>query len=325
FGPNLPQNTSGVTLHALQKLDAAGFDFSPYADENMNIRNLIVIFAGSLYDESKDPNQHLQPSSFALALTENGPFISSDGHRANIFASCSELKYYDDSMANIGPCVHEVGHMLGMFDLYDLTFTTSGVGPFGVMGYGLWGSGDGSRPFQFSAYSKLKFGWVEPTIITQSKSTIDLRPIELHPNIIKLYPFGDQTSREYFLLENRQPFGFDQDWAEAGLCSGLLIWHIDETIIDNPEIYGVNNWSEAEWAPPHPGVTLVEADGEFELRQPPYTQLGECEDSWQIGRIWGNSSSPKSQLWSGEDSGLSVSILGDENGVLSLEIEVEEK
>ncbi|MEM8863723.1 MAG: hypothetical protein AAGD96_35895, partial [Chloroflexota bacterium] len=55
FGPNLPQNTSGVTLHALQKLDAAGFDFSPYADEKKNIHNLIVIFAGSPYDESKDP------------------------------------------------------------------------------------------------------------------------------------------------------------------------------------------------------------------------------------------------------------------------------
>ncbi len=326
FGSQFPRNTSGVTFHALQKLDEAGFDFAPYADEEGKIANVIVIFAGQPYDDSKDSNQHLQQSSYALIFSENGPFVSSGGQEINSFASCSELQYYQELIATIGICVHEFGHLLGMFDLYDLTYTTSGIGPFGLMGHGVWGSGnEGRRPFHFSAYSKIKFGWVEPTVMTQSTATVELRPVENYPDIIKLYPYGDTDSQEYFLLENRQPIGFDRDWLNVGLCSGLLIWRIDENIIDDPEVYGINNWSEAEWAPPHPGVMLVEADGEFELINPPYTQSGECEDSWQVGQTWGVDTNPSSQLWNGAESGLSVSVLGEENGVLSLEISIAEK
>ena len=58
--------------------------------------------------------------------------------------------------------LHEFGHALGLPDLYDTDYSSSGIGNWGVMSGGSWG-GNGSSPWypvHFSAWCKTTLGWV---------------------------------------------------------------------------------------------------------------------------------------------------------------------
>jgi hypothetical protein len=220
-------------------------------------------------------------------------------------------------IARIGPCVHEQGHGLGDFDLYDFSYTTAGAGAYETMAVGAYGFSDGLHPVHFSAFSKEFFGWITPTVAAVGTFTTTLGPAETGANYIKLVPHGNPSSSEYFLLENRQPLGFDQDWLTS-LCPGLLIWHIDQNIVANYP-YAVNTLASVTGGPPHQGVVLVEADGRFDLLHTPFNS-GECSDTWTTGQTWDANSSPNSHLWNDADSGLAVTVVSESAGSVTLRI-----
>jgi len=148
---------------------------------------------------------------------------------------------------------------------------------------------------------------------------VTLEPAESGANFVKLYPGGDTSSLEYFVLENRQPLGFDEDWTTAGLCAGLVIWHIDQDIVQRYPYY-VNTRALAG-SPPHQGVIVVEADGGFDMINPPMN-YGECSDTWTVGRTWDANSTPSSRLWDGSDSQLAVTVLDESDGAVVLAVRV---
>jgi immune inhibitor A len=206
-----------------------------------------------------------------------------------------------------------------MLDLYDLSNITSGTGRFDAMSYGAYGSATGARPFHFSAFSKEFVHWITPTVFISGSHFVSLQSAENTTSFIKLYPNGDASSNEYFLLENRRPIGFDQDWLSARLCAGLVIWHVDQTIVeDYPN--KVNTLASAG-GPPHQGVIVVEADGRFDMLKPPIN-YGQCSDTWTVGQTWDANSSPNSRLWDGTDSRLSVAELSETSGSMTLLITV---
>ncbi len=137
----------------------------------------------------------------------------------------------------IGVFCHEFGHNLGLPDLYDSDGSSEGVGEWCLMGSGSWcyKSGDrlGTSPSHFSAWSRLMLGWATP-VNFQEGETVRLLPIETSDNILVLRN-ASMPSTEYFLLENRQPLGFDQGLTRRqkdfslSAPAGLLIYHIDET------------------------------------------------------------------------------------------------
>ena len=206
-----------------------------------------------------------------------------------------------------------------MPDLYDFSYTTSGDGYFDIMAYGTFGSTGGQRPFHFGAFSKEFFSWITPTVASLGTMTVTLAASESGPNLIKLYPNGNTSSQEYFLLENRRPIGFDQDWLSAGLCAGLVIWHVDQNIVQNYP-YAVNTLASAG-GPPHQGVVVVEADGGFNMINPPIN-YGQCGDTWAVGRTWNANSTPNSNLWDGSSSNLSVTVVSESSGSLTLSITI---
>ena len=105
-------------------------------------------------------------------------------------------------------------------------------------------------------YSKIKYSWsryqlgfINPIIIdnVQNAEEIILPAETGGENIFAMIlPMDSNMPQEYLILENRQQLGADQ-YLEK---SGLLVWHIDETITGmypalnsvnvNPEFYGVN-------------------------------------------------------------------------------------
>jgi M6 family metalloprotease-like protein len=320
-----PKNHGGVVYHALLALDAAGFDFGPYADPaTKKVENLVVVFAGKNYYYSGDPAGSLLATAYRISWAGlNAAYISSGGQQFDNYTFCPEQRA-DGSMAGIGICAHEQGHGLGMPDLYDFSYTTSGAGNFDIMAYGTYGASDGQYPIDFSVFSKEFTGWITPTIVGPGASAVVLRPATQAPDFVKLYPSGNTGSPEYFLLENRQGAGLDRDWTASGvgLCPGLVIWHVDQSIVQSWYPINMVNTLPSASGPPHFGAAVVEADGNAAMRQPPLN-YGECGDTWQPGRSWNAFTNPSSRLWDGADSRLALTVLEqDSDGSLTLSISV---
>ena len=333
-----PHNSGGVVLHGLEALDQAGFDFSPYANpQTGEIENLLVIFAGGNFRYTQDNDNSLEATAYRLSLAGRLTFVSRGGQVADRYTLCpDQYGANTGQIARLGVCAHEHGHALGMFDMYDVSYQTTGTGYFDLMSYGAYGTDDGADPFEFSAYARQTFGWLQPAAPGVGEVTLSLPPIEgsasqagtaspaRNEGAIRLNPYGDPNSREYFLLENRQFTGFDRDasprdMGRVNLCPGLVIWHVDEDVIqDYPE--RVNTLPGAG-GPPHPGLSVVEADGGFEMIRSSQN-YGQCTDTWKVGQTWGGLGSASANLWSGAPSGISLTVLSDEAGVLTVQVSI---
>jgi len=97
-------------------------------------------------------------------------------------------------------------------------------------------------------WCKEQVGWVVPLIIEDNINQLVISPVETNQELYKLWTHG-QPVNEYFLIENRQKIGFDESLIE----SGLLIWHIDNSVT-------TKNDCET-----HKLVDLEEADGKNDL------------------------------------------------------------
>ena len=259
------------------QFDNDGPDNEPDSgDDDGYVDGLIIIFPGksAAASGSNGDKNNLWPYKSSLwvqdhdeydAVNENGIYETNDiGHNGtNIkvydYTLCPEK--FGSNIHTIGVYVHEFGHILGLPDLYDrlwdstnpLHETHEGIGVWGVMAAGAWLGNEnaGDTPSHFSAWSKIKLGWVHPIEITSGSYL--LTPVMNDGIIYKIigssyndYPVGFNS--EYFLLENRKKDGFDEEIPG----DGMLIFHIDETIMGN------TNQS-------HKQVDLEEADGNDDL------------------------------------------------------------
>jgi hypothetical protein len=119
---------------------------------------------------------------------------------------------------------HELGHLVGLPDLYDGSRNTWGIGYWGLMGYGAWGAGGNTpwSPSHMEAWSKVEAGFVDPVVITNDTYNLRILDIETHPVVYKVWRNGVDCDT-CFYLENRQQKGFDTPLPGPD----LLIWHID--------------------------------------------------------------------------------------------------
>src|SRR5205809_818421 len=130
----------------------------------------------------------------------------------------------------VGTVAHEFGHDLGLPDLYDTVGSSHGAGIWDIMSEGSWnGNPAGSSPAHMSAWSLIRLGWVTPTDVTTSLVGTSIDAVETSGRVFRLNNPGN--SLEYFLIENRQPLGFDA--ALPG--GGLLIWHVDDSDTPNDQ------------------------------------------------------------------------------------------
>jgi M6 family metalloprotease-like protein len=215
-----------------------------------------------------------------------------------------------------------VGSHLGLPDLFDTETGLSAIGRFGLMdGQGIFAY-SGTYPPEPSPWSKIFLGWAEPVTVELANADVSLvtkLAAEIGDTVILKVPLN---SSEYYLIENRNrdanddgstvtyivngstitktftkdttgylSFDVDSlagvildvdefDWAVPG--NGILIWHIDENVINEKFAENkVNTDKERR------GIDVEEADGVQDIGEEFQTIFGDIvigegteEDLW---------------------------------------------
>jgi M6 family metalloprotease-like protein len=208
---------------------------------------------------------------FFLAAPQMGGVYTSDDNRMSGPSKVTVNSYYivsgiggtvctDTTIMAIGTSAHELGHGLGLPDLYDTGLESEGIGEWGLMGSGNYRSIQ--SPAHFEAWSKQQMGWVTVRPLTIG-GTYTVGPVVTADTVFLIRPLGSNPRGEYFLLENKQAVGSDTANMQSGSRpkgGGLAIWHIDSTKIAQNEFLNQVNVGAIH------GVALVQADNLNELR-----------------------------------------------------------
>ncbi|HSP87941.1 MAG TPA: M6 family metalloprotease domain-containing protein, partial [Ignavibacteriaceae bacterium] len=174
-------------------------------------------------------------------ITNGQPYISNDidpvsGQNVIIdgdYAIQPERSGSSNSSGNlisIGVFAHEFGHIFGLPDLYDTDNSSEGLGNWCLMAGGAYGgnSSTAHTPVHMSAWCKKELGWVTPINITSSMNSLSVSNVEENPLIYRMWKNGT-VGQQYFLIENRQKIGFDENLYD----SGFLIFHVDDDMSGN--------------------------------------------------------------------------------------------
>jgi len=179
-------------------------------------------------------------------------------------------------IVRMGVICHELGHYLGLPDLYDPSFSGVGIGAYDFMSQS-WGfDGSGLYPPFLSAWSKVEVGWAKVVEIIHD-GTFDIEASWKSSIVYKLsagFPEG-----EYLLIENRQPYSYDEKLPGIG---GLAIWHIDDNAKsqDNAGYPDMEETSTGYFPENsyHYQIALLSADGNYDLEMG--INQGDSGDLW---------------------------------------------
>ena len=262
------------------------------------VDHLIVVHAGD--GEESDPNQRELIWSHRWSVIDSNPGSPGDQPlQVDCNPSCAQIYGYsmDAEFSPVGVFAHELGHDLGLPDLYDTDGSSDGIGVWDVMGTGSWnGSPRGTQPAGMTAWSKIKLGWIAPTVVTAPRFNESIPQVETNPVAFKLAIGSSPAGNEYFLVENRQRTGFDAS-LPAG---GILIWHVDDSEPDNTNDV-------------HRLVDLVEADGNNRPTQ--------ATDPWSNNPTgWGPDTTPNSNSYLNQRTGWKVRNIGPAGSVMTADL-----
>lgn len=214
----------------------AGYDYS----------RLRQSYGDDLRELSVWPHQYVIDNDL-----EKVPVI--DGVKAQRYVVTAEKEHevYKDldsvGQENLGALTHELGHYLGLYDLYntdakDYNYDADSkewgrykVGYLSVMGSGTEvynPEADAYLPVSLDAWSKYILGWVKPKIVYSSQ-TVDLNSNSSEKyNIVKVINLSSNNMNEYYLLENRVYTGWDSSLSSQYKNSngGVVAWHIDKDV-----------------------------------------------------------------------------------------------
>lgn len=260
-----PQNAQKMVEDALNLVDPL-VDFSQF-DNDLDgyIDAIDIIHSGYGAETGGGGGNWIWSHRWSLWALPGGEWTSSDtninGTNVKVYDYHTEPALWGTSgtaIVRFGVIAHETGHFFGLPDLYDMDGSGEGVGSWCMMANS-WGFDYTQlHPPHFSAWSKIRLGWMTPTVIS-TPGTYTIGQAETNPQVYRTnlgYP-----SSEYLLIENRQPVGIESAMPQGGLC----IYHIDDLAGYNTEGYpGQAGWPENG---NHYRVALLQADGNYNLEK----------------------------------------------------------
>jgi M6 family metalloprotease-like protein len=300
----------------------------------------------SAFVTKEDFKTILPDSTGAVGIRTNDPVGSSFAYISEA-VELPELESQDNySFGMTGVVCHEFGHQLGLPDLYDTNGAeggdSQGVGSWDIMGTGVW-NGNGFVPGGISAWSRMFLGVLAPQRIVTPQG-VSLSMLERQVNALPRAVQVPMTATEYLLLENRLQdingngkFDFDDvngnsafdfytdTYAGAefdyflpgnGEGSGMLVYHVDETVIAAGLTDNVINANSAR-----KGLDIIEADGIEDLDGPPTSlSAGSPDDVFRAG--WRDrltpDTTPSTAAYGNVRTGISITGITAADSIMSL-------
>ncbi|KAA3633885.1 MAG: M6 family metalloprotease domain-containing protein [Calditrichaeota bacterium] len=250
FG-SYPTNAQRMAEDAINLADPA-VDYSQFDNDNNGWCDGVFVVHAGPGAESTSSDNHIWSHAWSTSFTMNLDGI-------NIQSYTTEPEELSGQLITQGVYSHEYGHFLGLPDLYDTDYSSSGIGDWSLMAGGSWNAG-GRHPAFMDAWCKKELGFVIPINVTSNLIQEEIPTSLYNPVVYRLWENGS-TGNEYFLVENRQKSG--NDYGIPG--SGLLIYHINEN--------NSGNWNEPNYL-----VGIEQADNEMDLEAG--SNQGDGNDVW---------------------------------------------
>jgi immune inhibitor A len=296
-----PHNAQRLAEDAVLAADPY-IDFSEYdndgpdgiansGDDDGMVDALFVVHAGP-GRETTGSNNDIHSHAWSMA---NPPQV--DGVTASSYSM-------EPDEGRRGVFAHEFGHVLGLPDLYDTDYSSSGVGDWCCMSFGSWGGG-GLTPVHFLSWCKARLDFLDPTIPRINVTAAGIPQVETNPTAYEVWT-GGYPGRQYFTVENRQQTG--SDISLPG--NGLIICHVDE---DQP-----GNSNEA-----HPLIMIEQADGLNELMYGGGSDSGDPWPGSTNNRAFTNTSSPNSRDYLDQSTQVAVQTISNSGPLMTADMQVE--
>ena len=254
------EHADQMVIEACQKADAE-VNFADYDwDGNGEVDQVFILYAGKGESNGGGPNT-IWPHEYDLVSWRGTP-LPLDGVNINTYA-CSNEVDSQWQIEGIGTICHEFSHCMGLPDLYDTYYAGNfGLGHWDLLSHAGWND-DGFQPAGYTSYEKMVCGWLTPIELSDTDEVINgMRPLSEGGDAYIIY--NQAEPNEYYLLENRQPSG----WDESLPGRGLLVLHVDydkdiweenyvNTIVDNRNIPGSDRIFND-----HQRLTIIHADND---------------------------------------------------------------
>ena len=135
------------------------------------------------------------------------------------YCCVQELEAGNPPTTPFGTLCHEYSHCFGLPDYY-YSGSVKVVGNWDLMDFGNY-NGDGYRPCSYSAHERMLMGWLTPVELTSGYTVTDMPALVDEP--VAYLVRNDGEENEYYIVENRQQRGWDEDLPG----NGIIIFHID--------------------------------------------------------------------------------------------------
>ena len=162
-----------------------------------------------------------------------------DGVLVSPYITIAESLGNGGGQAPISVLAHELGHFLGLPDLYDTGSITAGawnsydVSSLSVMANGSWGEDEDGNycPFSMDVWSRSVLGWCEPAVADVGDYSVCAQIYDAENETFAAVKIPTPRDDEYYLLENRQNIKWDvclSDFVSpTSESTGIIVWHID--------------------------------------------------------------------------------------------------
>lgn len=206
-----------MVIEACDQLDST-IDFSVYDMNKDGLIDNVYIFYAGVGEATSNLKNSVWPHQYDVR--EYGITKTYDGKTLGPYGCCNEWDYYRNKADGIGTFVHEFSHVLGLPDLYSVSYNSyqsKTPGEWSILDSGCYNN-NSRTPLGYSIYERNAMGWMKPQLLGDPDH-ITLRNVaENNDGCIIQTP----NTNEFFLLENRQKVG----WDKYAPGHGMLVWRI---------------------------------------------------------------------------------------------------
>ncbi len=298
------QRVRQLVRDMVDALEESGFDWSKYDNDGDGyVDALNLVHQGPGAEEGDQTNIWSHKWNLGnLAVTYDN--VTIDSYNMN-----PEIQ--NGNIVAIGVLAHEFGHALGLPDLYDTDYSSTGSGKLALMASGSWGTSGNTPwyPATMIGWAKNELGWVDIVEIQDDQLGVSIEQSYSSNEVYRVN--HSQIEEEYWLIENRQKIGSDT----LITTPGLTIWHINDNLAQG-------------WAPnndePYYGVGLEQADGMYALENGGPSNGADVFPGDLNNREFSHSSNPNTTSLYGEPSLLRIDNISDPGTFMTFDVEYNE-